>query len=217
MNGSQAISRADWRPMHGLVLIGFTAVATFVPASRIWPLLWLVQLVGYALLVAVVPPLRATFRPWHFGRGSTSTVVATGIITVGSCAVLVAFHNLTHPDVSAYGGFLPVSSLGGVLAAGVLFSVFNALFEEVIFRGILFDAVESQWGVWVAVFATAFLFGYGHMHGYPPGPLGAVLAGTYGLCLGWLRVFSGGLGLPVIAHVAADATIFTIVARSGVL
>lgn len=217
MNENQAVSRADWGPMHTLVLIGFTAVAAFIPAFRNWPLLWLVPLLGYAGLVYIVSPLRATFRPWRFGRVSTSTVVATGIIAAGSCAVLVAFHYLTDPDVSAYGSFLPVSTLGGVLAAGVLFSVLNALFEEVIFRGVLFDSFESQWGVWVAVVATAFLFGYGHMHGYPPGTLGAILAGTFGLCLGWLRVVSGGLGLPVIAHIVADATIFTIVARSGVL
>jgi len=203
--------------MHALLLVGFTAVATFIPAFRIWPLLWLVPLLAYTALVAIVPPLRATFRPWRFGRVSTSTVAATIIIAVGSCVVLVAFHFLTHPDVSAYRSFLPISALGGVLAVGVLFSVFNALFEELVFRGVLFDAVESQWGVWVAVVATAFLFGYGHMRGYPPGPLGAFLAGIYGLCLGWLRVFSGGIGLPVMAHIAADTTIFTIVARSGVL
>jgi len=203
--------------MHALALVALIGAATFVPAFRMWPLLWVVPLAAYAALVAVVPPLRATFRPWRFGRVSTPTVAATVIIAVGSCAVLVAFHSRTHPDVSAYGSFLPVSALGGVLAVGVLFSVFNALFEEVIFRGVLFDAVESQWGVWVAVVATAFLFGYGHMRGYPPGPLGAVLAGIYGLCIGWLRVFSAGIGLPVIAHIAADATIFTIVARSGVL
>ncbi len=50
-----------------------------------------------------------------------------------------------------------------------------------------------------------------------PVPLGALLAGLYGLALGWLRVVTGGIGLPVIAHIAADATIFTIAARSGLL
>lgn len=203
--------------MHALALVGLICAATFVPVFRMWPLLWVVPLAAYAALVVVVPPLRGTFRPWRFGRVSPSTALATAIIAVGSCAALVAFHLLRHPDISAYGSFLPVSSLGGILAVGVLFSVFNALFEEVIFRGVLFDAVESQWGVWVAVVVTAFLFGYGHMRGYPPGALGAVLAGIYGLCLGWLRVFSGGIGLGVIAHIAADATIFIIIARWGVL
>jgi uncharacterized protein len=50
-----------------------------------------------------------------------------------------------------------------------------------------------------------------------PGLLGAVLAGIYGISLGWLRAFSGGIGLPLLAHIAADATIFTIIASSGVL
>lgn len=203
--------------MHAVLLIALTAAATVVPVFRLWPLLWLVPLAAYAALVAIVPPLRATFRPWRFGRVSTATVVATAIVALGSCAALAAFQSITQPDVSAFAGFLPIRTLGGVLAVGILFSIFNALFEEIIFRGVLFDAVESQWGIGVAVVATAFLFGYGHMHGYPPGILGAVLAGIYGICLGWLRTFSGGLGLPVIAHIAADATIFTIVARAGVL
>ncbi|MEZ0255859.1 MAG: lysostaphin resistance A-like protein [Chthoniobacter sp.] len=217
MNESQSESPTDWRPLHAVLLIALTAAATLVPVFRLWPLLWLVPLAGYAALVRIVPQLRATFRPWRFGRITTTGGVATAIIAVGSCSVLVTFHSLTHPDVSTFGRFLPVSTLGGVLAVGVLFSIFNALFEEIIFRGVLFDAIESQWGAGVAIAATAFLFGYGHMHGYPPVGLGAVLAGTYGVCLGWLRVFSSGLGLPVIAHIAADATIFTIVARAGVL
>ena len=31
------------------------------------------------------------------------------------------------------------------------------------------------------------------------------------------KLFTGGIGLPVVAHIAADATIFTIVAHSGVI
>src|SRR3954470_20318826 len=119
------MSRTDWRLMHAFVLIGFTAVATFAPALRIWPLLWLAPLIGYASFVAVVPPLRATFGPWRFGRVSAGTVTATAVSALGSCGALITFHFLTHPDVSAYAAFLPVSALGGVLTAGVLFSVFN--------------------------------------------------------------------------------------------
>ena len=47
--------------------------------------------------------------------------------------------------------------------------------------------------------------------------LGAVLAGIYGLALGCLRVFTCGLGLPVIAHIVADATIFILVVNSRLL
>jgi len=37
------------------------------------------------------------------------------------------------------------------------------------------------------------------------------------LSLGWLRVFSGGLVLLILVHIIADATIFAVVVRSGVL
>lgn len=132
----------------------------------------------------------------------------------GSCGVLLLFHATVRPDLRPYGGFIPVQALGGVALAGVVFSIVNALCEEVIFRGILYDGIESQWGGKVAVVATAGLFGYGHLHGYPPGVAGAALAGLFGLGLSWLRGFTGGLGLGVLAHIVADATIFWILSGS---
>ncbi len=192
------------------------AGAAFVPSLRVWPLFWLAPLFVYGVLIIFIPPLRATFRPWRFGRVSTATILATTIIAVGSSVVLMAFHSFQRPSVDAYGSIFPVFLLGGIVSTGVLFSIFNALFEEMIFRGVLFDAVESEWSGWVAVVVTACLFGYGHMHGYPPGPIGAGLAGFYGICLGWLRLYSQGIGLPVVAHIAADATIFTILVRADV-
>jgi membrane protease YdiL (CAAX protease family) len=203
--------------MHGVIFFALLAAAAFVPGFRVWPLLWLVPLAVYGILVAAVPALRASFQPWRFGRVTTAGVLAALILAAGSCAVLVAFEILTHPDVSEYRSFLPVSALGGVIAAGVIFPILNALLEEIVFRGVLFDAVESQWGAWVAITVTAALFGYGHMRGYPAGLAGAVLAGIYGLCIGGLRVFTGGIGLGVFAHIAADATIYFIVARAGVI
>jgi membrane protease YdiL (CAAX protease family) len=215
MNESPVINRGDGGGMHGMVFVVLAAAASFVPAFHLWPFLWLAAIAAYAVVVAAVPALRASFRPLRFGHASKPSVAATGILAVGSCLVLVAFQVLMHPDLRDRANLLPTTGLGGLLAAGMIFATLNALLEEVVFRGILFDAVESQWGAWVAVIATAGIFGFGHMRGYPPGPSGAVLAGIYGFCLGGLRAFTGGIGLPVIAHIAADATIFTLVACSG--
>jgi membrane protease YdiL (CAAX protease family) len=41
------------------------------------------------------------------------------------------------------------------------------------------------------------------------------LAGVHGLLLGWLRHRTGGLILPTLAHVFADATIFGIVVQAA--
>jgi membrane protease YdiL (CAAX protease family) len=130
---------------------------------------------------------------------------------------LVVFQKTVQPDVRSYGAALPVHALGGVVAAGVVFTIVNATLEELVFRGVLFDAVQSQWGAVVAVIGTALLFGIGHVRGYPPGPLGAGFAAVFGLVLGAMRLWTGGLALPIVAHMGADATIYVILAHSGVL
>jgi membrane protease YdiL (CAAX protease family) len=86
--------------------------------------------------------------------------------------------------------------------------------EELIFRGILWDVVADEWNEAAALGVTALLFGAVHLQGYPPGPLGALMAGLYGATLGALRWWTGGLGLATACHVGADATIFCILVGS---
>jgi len=208
---------ADWKALHGFLFFALLIAATFVPPFRTWPLIWIAPLAGYFALVALVRPLRVTFSGWSFGRGSPAALLAAIGIAVLSSATLLLFQRWSRPDLHAYAAALPKLPGNQIIIAGIVFAILNAVLEELIFRGILFTAIESQVSTPMTVIITAALFGYGHMHGYPPGPLGAVLAGIYGLMLGWLRVFTGGLGLPVLAHVVADATIFLIVARAGLL
>ena len=125
------------------------------------------------------------------------------------------FHITAQPDVRSYRDALPLRVLGGVVGAGVVFSIVNATLEELVFRGVLFDAVQSQWGAWGTLIGTAILFGLGHIHGYPPGLLGACLAAVFGFVLGALRLWTGGLLLPIVAHMGADATIYAILVHSG--
>jgi membrane protease YdiL (CAAX protease family) len=119
------------------------------------------------------------------------------------------------PDVHALAARLPRTLLGSAVLAGACFSLMNALLEEIFFRGVTYDALESQWGWRTAVIISGALFGAFHIAGYPPGPLGAVMAGVYGIMLGWLRRRTGGLLWPTIAHVVADATIFVILVHAG--
>jgi membrane protease YdiL (CAAX protease family) len=99
--------------------------------------------------------------------------------------------------------------------AGICFSVINAILEELIFRGLLWEVAAAEWNEGVALVATSVMFGLGHLHGYPPGPLGAVLADIFGLSLGLLRWWTGGLGLAIAVHICADATIFGLLSWSG--
>lgn len=191
------------------------AVVWSIPAASSWPTLWVVPLAAYLLVVAAIPILRRSFRIWRFGKVTPKAAVAAVILAVLSSAVLVAFHYYLKPDLSRYAGRLPIEAMGGVVLAGFVFALVNAAFEEIFFRGILFGAIEPDWGNTAAILVTATVFGYGHMEGYPPGIVGGILAGVYGVALGVLRAYTGGIGLGLLAHVAADATIYTLVARSG--
>jgi membrane protease YdiL (CAAX protease family) len=210
-------STEDWKALHGIVFFALLTAATFVPIFRTWPLIWVVPLAGYFAAVWLLRPLRSTFTGWKFGHVYPSALLATGGIAIVSSAALLLFQKWWQPDLHAYAAALPRLPHGGLFIAGIAFAVLNAFLEELIFRGVLFTAIVSQVNTPTTVLITALLFGWGHMHGYPPGPLGAVLAGFYGLALGWLRVFTGGLGLPVMAHIVADATIFIIVVQAGLL
>ena len=213
----QSALQSAWRFLHGLAFALLLISALAVPLFRRWPWVWLVPLVGYFVLVACVPPLRRTLSWRRVGWLSAGSIIATlGIMTL-TTLVLVTFQVTVRPNLSSCREVLPLKSLGGVVMAGAIFTVVNATLEELVFRGVLFDAIESQWGVGVTLVATTALFGLGHLEGYPPGPIGACLAGVFGLLLGALRHWTGGLLLPIIAHMGADATIYGILLHAGAL
>ena len=202
---------------HGVVFVLVFASALLFPPLRHWPWVWVAPFVGYFLLVAAVPRLRRSLIWLRFGKISTSSFFATVGIAGATALTLVLFRATTEPDVSSYSAALPFESLGGVLMAGIIFTIVNATLEEMVFRGILFDALESQWGARFTLVITALLFGLGHLRGYPSGVAGAGLAVVFGLVTGGLRLWAGGLVLPILAHLAADATIYIILTRAGVV
>lgn len=82
-----------------------------------------------------------------------------------------------------------------------------AVFEEIIFRGVLFRLIDDRWNTFVALFVSAVLFGVMHL----PNP-GATLWSTAaiaieaGLLLGAAYKFKGTLWLPIAIHWAWNYT-----------
>ncbi|MBY0526470.1 MAG: CPBP family intramembrane metalloprotease [Gemmataceae bacterium] len=207
----------SWAAIHGglfLVLMPLLLLlgpALGIPALARWPWYFLAPLLGYALVVGAIAPLRHSVHWLRVGRLDARVLLATAGIVVLSSTALILYFVAFRPDLRALAEQLPVRSVMPVILAGALFALSNALMEEIIFRGILQDALTSQLGERTAILVQAVVFGLGHMRGYPPGEIGMVLAGIYGLMLGVVRAWTGGLGATFIAHVFADATIFWIV------
>ena len=206
------------RSVVGLLAILTTGAA--LPMS-VWPAHWVVLLAGLALYYrALAPETRP--EPGWWARGAF-TPLLIALIALTSGIALYLWWWWAAPDLSAHRALLPDVDWPWLVLAGLAFSMANAFVEEVLFRGLLqsfllrafaglFGSRSATTHRALAVVGSAFAFGIAHWSGFPSGASGAALAGIYGLMLGALRERSGGLLSPWVAHIAADAVIFAILA-----
>ncbi len=104
-----------------------------------------------------------------------------------------------HPgSVAAYAAGFPIGpwAAATVLVAGA---------EELVLRGALFDQTSRLLGVPAAVVATSVAFGLMHVpvYGWQAVPLDVGV----GLVLAGLRLVSGGVAAPAVAHAVADLAV----------
>jgi membrane protease YdiL (CAAX protease family) len=194
-----------------------------------WPMPLLVPLAVYVIVVGVVPGFRRGAVGGLLGAsrsegemGSRLQAVPTGwvdwwtgalmgVTVLGSSIALVIWYHLAQPDVSDIRRQIPPWSPAWLVLVGAGFSVVNALIEETIWRGILWELLSRAVPVaGVVVVLQAGSFGLAHLGGFPRGWAGVGLAALYGLFMGLIRQRAGGLGLPIITHFFADVTIFAI-------
>lgn len=98
----------------------------------------------------------------------------------------------------------------------VVFSLTNALAEELLFRLTVTEALAPAYSVVVIAATSAILFGVPHWLGTPGGPVGVVLAGFMGWFLAVAVVQTGGLGWALVIHGVQDIVIFSaLIARAG--
>ena len=167
MKTEQPSSR--WPAIHGGIFLAVLGGVWLYWPYLAWPWYWLVPLAGYGALVLALPVLRRTAPRFAIGRLAGAPLVAAVALGILTSGVLLTFDALVHPDVPALATGIPAASLEHLILAGLCFSVANAVLEELIFRGLLYAALAAEWGVALAVRASAVLFGLAHIYGYPPG------------------------------------------------
>ncbi|MFI5313789.1 MAG: CPBP family intramembrane glutamic endopeptidase [Candidatus Dormibacteria bacterium] len=126
-------------------------------------------------------------------RGSRSGVA----LGVGGGAALLLVSLVGLPAIS-----LGPRAVSATLMWWVPLVSLVAVSEELVLRGVLFSALRSEHGDAVAVAVTAVLFALIHLPLYGLGAMPIDLAA--GVLLGSLRVISGGVVAPALAHVIAD-------------
>lgn len=138
----------------------------------------------------------ATATVWAGGR-FTRPEWSGVLLGVGAAGTLVALSLVALPTVHVG----PRAAAATLLWWVPLVTVVAAA-EELVLRGVLFDALRARGGDVLAVMVTALLFTAIHLPLYGVAALGIDLC--VGVFLGCLRVAAGGVTAPLIAHVLAD-------------
>jgi membrane protease YdiL (CAAX protease family) len=201
-----------WLSLVHVTLLGsLLALPLYETWLLVWPRYLVIPLLLYSLLVCLWAPLRDTRPRLRLGRVNLGLLGTTSWIVVCSSALLVGCAVLFHLDFAFFRERTPHWPWPRLLLLGGGICAANAFLEEWIWRGVLLDSAVGLAGRDGGILLQAAGFGAAHVFFLPVTFLGIGLAFLYGLTLGWLRLRSHGLGLPVLAHFCIDMTIFALV------
>ncbi len=194
----------------GAVFLGPLVTPRF---GYMWPLPSIVTLLAYGAVVRLVPSLRASARFATRGKLDRTTAVLGITFVVLAAIALAIWRFASGADMTVYREFVPSGvPTWLVFLAIVPYAMLNAITEELIWRGALWESCNASFGRAATLALTSTSFGLAHFHGFPSGVFGIGLATIYGLMMGIIRWRSGGIFWPWVAHVFADIVIFTLVA-----
>jgi len=172
-----------------------------------WPVWMIYRLAGIFALAFL-------FRDWkqclglQFGRPTRRLWLAVFCIVIISVVALIIWFESFPQRSQLATAYIPSWNLFFVVLGGFGFALLNALLEEIIWRGALWQALSEIFAPTLVLIFQAISFGALHIQGIPGGTFGMILAGCYGFMLGILRYKSNGLAMPIIAHIFADLCIY---------
>jgi membrane protease YdiL (CAAX protease family) len=175
------------------------------PLAAAWPLSGAVAVGIYVGIVSSARRLRrsAGWEGWNPPRGSN--LVWTGVVGLVGCFLIMGWVWVARPDLSGQMASIPQASLFALVLSGLLFALLNSFAEEAVFRGVFLPALNATLGSReMALVLQAAVFGLMHVGGLPSGPSGMVIAGVMGLAFGELRLRTGGILAPWLAHAVVN-------------
>jgi membrane protease YdiL (CAAX protease family)/tetratricopeptide (TPR) repeat protein len=183
-----------------IFLVGFFVRGSAAAGPIVAAALAALPMIAIALLAFRRRPWGAPFR-WPFRVGGWSTLAKSALYLVASVGFNFAFATLVaHPG----GHFQPLQKSAPLLVEAVRLSPVSSLLsialvipiaEEILFRGLLFGALQKRWRPNIVIIVTALLFAAIHLELVAYIPLFFL-----GLVLGWARSRSGSIGLPILIH-----------------
>jgi membrane protease YdiL (CAAX protease family) len=208
-----AIASRSIYAVHLNLFFALNFLTAYFPHFKDYPFSQLTLLVLYAYVVLLVPALRGSVDWLRAGTMSAFIWILILALIIISGAALVAWVHFVSPDLSRYKDFIPKVPPVLVYLFGLSFCMFNAALEEITWRGVMMEALDSALGSGIcSIIIQAASFGAAHfLNGFPNGYIGSAMAFAYGIMLGFIRRKSKGLLACWIAHSAADFSIFCLI------
>lgn len=208
------VGAAVWSRSGPAVRLSAVAAALVLPLLMFGPAVWPLHFVlaaAVGLLPATVLPVYAGAQPWlRPGRWVPALPWLVLLTIVVAGAALLAWGLVVRPDVGPFLGPLQGSPVPIAIGGVLIFAMVNAALEEAVFRGVAQTDLVTLIGPVAGLLVQAVCFGMMHVNGFPAGPVGVMMATTYGLVLGVVRRESDGMLAPYLTHVAANLTIGTL-------
>ncbi|MBY0514029.1 MAG: CPBP family intramembrane metalloprotease [Gemmataceae bacterium] len=153
-----------------------------------------VLVLGVAALVGRIPP--------HPTRGDHRLAAWLGALPVLAALLtlnigFVVFVRQLAPDAERPAA--PALTVGTAL----LMCLQPAVVEEWFFRHLALGSLRERWGVPWGVVVSGAMFAAAHIYN----PVGMPYLFLLGVCLGYLRVWSGSLALPMVLHFVHNAVV----------
>lgn len=136
--------------------------------------------------------------------------ILTGI---GTAVVILQFSQLFPPELGRSSTFEIIKN-GGFYAQALLITgtvILAPLFEEYLFRGLIYDSMRARFGVYLAIFLSAVVFMAFHLIEYYNYWVGLSAIFVLGIFLAVIRERSGSILNPIICHASYNLSILMLV------
>ncbi len=111
-----------------------------------------------------------------------------------------------------YAEMIPKAPTILLILMGIGFAIINSIYEEGLFRSILFSYFSKEIGLISALILQSIWFSFLHYQaGFPSGEIGIILTFIFGLIMGYLVHRTNGILIPVIIHAVADFSVVILV------
>lgn len=199
--------------MVSLLVSAYLLNRMLLPGWQTWPLIMLLPILATSLMFwRWNRPL--LLEAMRMGRVRGCHAVLGMLVGLIGSGVLLLWMRGFAPDLRVQAGLMPAWPATALLGVILGFALLNSWMEEVIYRGMVQGSlVEAGLSLPIVLTVQAMAFSAAHYAGgVPNGLAGVGLTLLYGLALGGLRAWSGGLAAAFIAHVTTDVCIGTVLA-----